>query len=185
MIFSSSTILIPQSGFHGKIAMKKRNLFVILFLILVLCGCSKNSSQKEYQDSLIENINISLCENKPEIIISLLSDEAKNTSNIDIAVKKLSEFVPGKYVKAENSNNGILRKSIKDSNSIGGFSNIYMYKITYQLLDDQNNNYFVTVEYMKKNKVVPKQEGVNFISIIRYDENTSTKECVTLGNAFE
>lgn len=169
------SLFCAKFHFPCKEETKMRKLFMLLMLSIVFvsftgCNIEKNKNQNK---EIADQLNEALSNNNTDLVKNILTDKLKRTESDHL--EDLVSFVSGEIVEVGDLS--IANTCESDKNAI-----LYTYHVRYYLKDDEENRYYVTIEYTKKSKMNT-DAGVTYISISLLDSDDTDLSTVSIGKA--
>ena len=179
--------------------MKKKLLLIVSIMSLFLHGCnpvlsmkdaanelkekvvkefkSASKSSSEKLDKKIATINTAISEKDEEVIYNQMSEYVKKDENkLRLQLKNVVNYIPGTITKSMDRSWGTIVHNVKCDKFYDGRANVFIYRLEYTAIDDQNQKYYIRIEYMKENEVRPTQAGIDYISIFGENDDDNVVE---------
>lgn len=147
-------------------------MVLLVFIAILFTGCNieKNKNQNK---EIADQLNEALSNNNTNLVKNILTDKLKRTESDHL--EDLVSFVSGKIVEVGSLS--IANTCESDKNAI-----LYTYHVRYYLKDDEENRYYVTIEYTKKSKMNT-DAGVTYISVSLLNDDDTDSSVVSIGDA--
>ena len=138
---------------------------------------SSSKRQIKNRDEKIAEFNKAISEKDEEFIYNQMSEYVKKDENkLRLQLKDVVNYIPGTITKSMDRSWGTIVHNVKCDKFYDGRANVFIYRLEYTAIDDQNQKYYIRIEYMKENEVRPTQAGIDYISIFGENDDDNVVE---------